>query len=125
VLTKFANEAGIATASVTPMGPCESTTVDWFDFQKKTYKSEITGQREILTNYCAGRHRHGIRARNIIGAPGVVVAAMEFCESRTIPPGAMRRNARVAFAAFKPFEDWQMPRKRISRPMETQLARDS
>jgi uncharacterized protein len=49
-LTKFANEAGIAAASLTAIGAFERATVGWFDFEKKTYKKiEITEQCEVLS----------------------------------------------------------------------------
>ena len=49
-LTKFANEAGIAAASLTAIGAFENATVGWFDFEKKTYKKfEIAQQCEVLS----------------------------------------------------------------------------
>ena len=37
-LTKFANDAGVAAASLTAIGAFENATVGWFDFEKKTFK---------------------------------------------------------------------------------------
>jgi predicted DNA-binding protein with PD1-like motif len=49
-LTKFANDAGIAAASLTAIGAFESATVGWFDFDKKTYKKiEVAQQCEVLS----------------------------------------------------------------------------
>src|SRR5580658_5910697 len=49
-LTKFANEAGITTASLTAIGAFEKATVGWFDFEKKTYKKiEVGEQCEVLS----------------------------------------------------------------------------
>jgi predicted DNA-binding protein with PD1-like motif len=49
-LTKFANDAGVAAASVTAIGAFEKATVGWFDFEKKTYKKiEVAVQCEVLS----------------------------------------------------------------------------
>jgi uncharacterized protein len=49
-LTKFANEAGITTASLTAIGAFEKATIGWFDFDKKTYKKiEVEQQCEVLS----------------------------------------------------------------------------
>jgi uncharacterized protein len=49
-LTKFANDTGIAAASLTAIGAFESATVGWFDFDKKTYKKiEVAQQCEVLS----------------------------------------------------------------------------
>jgi uncharacterized protein len=49
-LAKFANDAGITTASLTAIGAFENATVGWFDFEKKTYKKiEVDQQCEVLS----------------------------------------------------------------------------
>jgi predicted DNA-binding protein with PD1-like motif len=49
-LTKFANDAGIAAASITAIGAFERATVGWFDFEKKVYKKiEVAEQCEVLS----------------------------------------------------------------------------
>jgi uncharacterized protein len=49
-LTNFANEAGIAAASLTAIGAFEKATIGWFDFDKKTYKKiEVNEQCEVLS----------------------------------------------------------------------------
>src|SRR4051812_2971534 len=49
-LTRFANEASIAAASVTAIGAFETATVGWFDFAAKTYrKIEVNEQCEVLS----------------------------------------------------------------------------
>src|ERR1700761_8896367 len=49
-LTNFANEAGIAAASLTAIGAFEKATIGWFDFDKKTYKKiEVDQQCEVLS----------------------------------------------------------------------------
>ena len=48
-LTRFANEAGIAAASLTAIGAFERATVGWFDFASKSYrKIEVNEQCEVL-----------------------------------------------------------------------------
>lgn len=50
VLTKFANEAKISTASLTAIGAFEKATVGWFDFASKSYKKiEVGEQCEVLS----------------------------------------------------------------------------
>lgn len=50
VLTKFANRAGIAAASLTAIGAFEKATVGWFDFASKKYrKIEVGEQCEVLS----------------------------------------------------------------------------
>jgi uncharacterized protein len=49
-LTKFANDGGIAAASLTSIGAFEKATVGWFDFANKTYKKiEVNEQCEVLS----------------------------------------------------------------------------
>jgi len=49
-LTRFANEAGIAGASLSAIGAFENATVGWFDFQAKQYKKiPIDAQCEVLS----------------------------------------------------------------------------
>jgi hypothetical protein len=49
-LTKYANDAKIAAASLTAIGAFEHATVGWFDFDKKSYKKiEIAEQCEVLS----------------------------------------------------------------------------
>lgn len=49
-LTRFANEAKIAAASLTAIGAFEKATVGWFDFASKTYrKIEVNEQCEVLS----------------------------------------------------------------------------
>jgi predicted DNA-binding protein with PD1-like motif len=49
-LTRFANDAGIAAASLTSIGAFEKATVGWFDFANKTYKKiEVNEQCEVLS----------------------------------------------------------------------------
>jgi hypothetical protein len=49
-LTRFANDSGIAAASLTAIGAFEKATVGWFDFEKKTYKKiEVNQQCEVLS----------------------------------------------------------------------------
>jgi uncharacterized protein len=49
-LTKFANDAGITTVSLTAIGAFEKATIGWFDFDKKTYKKiEVEQQCEVLS----------------------------------------------------------------------------
>ena len=50
VLTKFANDAKLSTASLTAIGAFEKATVGWFDFASKSYKKiEIAEQCEVLS----------------------------------------------------------------------------
>jgi predicted DNA-binding protein with PD1-like motif len=49
-LTRFANEARIAAASLTAIGAFEKATIGWFDFASKVYrKIEISEQCEVLS----------------------------------------------------------------------------
>src|ERR1700761_2570136 len=49
-LTNFANESGVAAASLTAIGAFEKATIGWFDFDKKTYrKIEVDQQCEVLS----------------------------------------------------------------------------
>jgi uncharacterized protein len=49
-LTRFANEAKIAAASLTAIGAFETATIGWFDFASKTYrKIEVNEQCEVLS----------------------------------------------------------------------------
>src|SRR3977135_2913933 len=49
-LTKFADQAGIAAASLTAIGAVEKATVGWFDFASKSYrKIEVGEQCEVLS----------------------------------------------------------------------------
>jgi predicted DNA-binding protein with PD1-like motif len=49
-LTRFANEAGIAAASLTAIGAFETATIGWFDFASRTYrKIELNEQCEALS----------------------------------------------------------------------------
>jgi predicted DNA-binding protein with PD1-like motif len=49
-LTRFANEAGIAAASLTAIGAFERATVGWFDIASKSYrKIEVDEQCEVLS----------------------------------------------------------------------------
>jgi uncharacterized protein len=49
-LTKFANDGGIAAASLTSIGAFEKATIGWFDFANKTYKRiEVNEQCEVLS----------------------------------------------------------------------------
>lgn len=49
-LTKFANDVGIAAASLTAIGAFENATIGWFDFEKKKYrKIEVAQQCEVLS----------------------------------------------------------------------------
>jgi predicted DNA-binding protein with PD1-like motif len=49
-LTKFANEAKIAAASLSAIGAFEKATVGWFDFASKRYKKiEVGEQCEVLS----------------------------------------------------------------------------
>jgi len=49
-LTKFANQAGIAAASLTAIGAFENATVGWFDVASKRYrKIEVGEQCEVLS----------------------------------------------------------------------------
>jgi predicted DNA-binding protein with PD1-like motif len=49
-LTRFANETGITSASLTAIGAFEKATIGWFDFDKKTYKKiEVEQQCEVLS----------------------------------------------------------------------------
>jgi hypothetical protein len=49
-LTKFANEAKIAAASLSAIGAFEKATVGWFDFTSKRYKKiEVGEQCEVLS----------------------------------------------------------------------------
>jgi uncharacterized protein len=49
-LTNFANETGIASASLTAIGAFEKATIGWFDFDKKTYQEiEVEQQCEVLS----------------------------------------------------------------------------
>jgi hypothetical protein len=49
-LTRFANDAGVAAASLTSIGAFEKATVGWFDFANKTYKKiEVNEQCEVLS----------------------------------------------------------------------------
>ena len=49
-LTRFANEAKIAAASLTAIGAFEKATIGWFDFGSKAYrKIEVSEQCEVLS----------------------------------------------------------------------------
>jgi predicted DNA-binding protein with PD1-like motif len=49
-LTHFANEAGVAGASISAIGAFESAIVGWFDFQTKQYKKIPIGEQcEVLS----------------------------------------------------------------------------
>jgi uncharacterized protein len=49
-LTKFANDAKIAAASLTAIGAFERAVVGWFDFGSKSYrKIEVNEQCEVLS----------------------------------------------------------------------------
>lgn len=49
-LTRFANEARIAAASLTAIGAFEKATIGWFDFASKAYrKIEVSEQCEVLS----------------------------------------------------------------------------
>jgi uncharacterized protein len=49
-LTRFANDAGIAAASLTSIGAFEKATIGWFDFANKSYKKiEVNDQCEVLS----------------------------------------------------------------------------
>ena len=49
-LTRFANEAKIAAASLTAIGAFEKATIGWFDFASKSYKKiEVNEQCEVLS----------------------------------------------------------------------------
>jgi predicted DNA-binding protein with PD1-like motif len=49
-LTRFANEAKIAAASLTAIGAFAKATIGWFDFAAKSYKKiEIDEQCEVLS----------------------------------------------------------------------------
>jgi predicted DNA-binding protein with PD1-like motif len=49
-LTRFANEAKIAAASLTAIGAFAKATIGWFDFAAKSYKKiEIHEQCEVLS----------------------------------------------------------------------------
>ena len=49
-LTRFANNAGIAAASLTAIGAFQQATVGWFDFAKRAYKKiEVNEQCEVLS----------------------------------------------------------------------------
>ena len=49
-LSHFANEAGIAAASLTAIGAFERATVGWFDIASKSYrKIEVNEQCEVLS----------------------------------------------------------------------------
>jgi predicted DNA-binding protein with PD1-like motif len=49
-LTKFADQAGLAAASLTAIGAFEKATVGWFDFASKSYrKIEVGEQCEVLS----------------------------------------------------------------------------
>jgi hypothetical protein len=49
-LTRFANEAKIAAASLTAIGAFEKATIGWFDFASKAYRAiEVSEQCEVLS----------------------------------------------------------------------------
>jgi predicted DNA-binding protein with PD1-like motif len=49
-LTRFANEAGIAAASLTAIGAFERATIGWFDIATRSYrKIEVNQQCEVLS----------------------------------------------------------------------------
>lgn len=49
-LTRFANEAGIAAASLTAIGAFERATIGWFDIAARSYrKIEVNQQCEVLS----------------------------------------------------------------------------
>src|SRR3981081_2767733 len=49
-LTRFANEASIAAASLTAIGAFEKATIGWFDFASKAYREiEVAQQCEVLS----------------------------------------------------------------------------
>jgi predicted DNA-binding protein with PD1-like motif len=49
-LTRFADEAKVAAASLTAIGAFETATIGWFDFGSKTYrKIEVKEQCEVLS----------------------------------------------------------------------------
>jgi uncharacterized protein len=49
-LTRFANEAKIAAASLTAIGAFENTTIGWFDLASKSYKKiAVDEQCEVLS----------------------------------------------------------------------------
>jgi hypothetical protein len=49
-LTRFANDAGIAAASLTAIGAFQQATVGWFDLAKRAYKKiEVNEQCEVLS----------------------------------------------------------------------------
>jgi len=49
-LTRFANEAKIAAASLTAIGAFEKATIGWFDFASKAYREiEVSEQCEVLS----------------------------------------------------------------------------